>query len=457
VPSLPASALRPVLCATFLVGLLLAGRVPALAGDTARPRKPNILVFVADDLGYGDLGCYGSKDIRTPHLDHLARQGVRLTDCYAAAPVCSPTRAALMTGRYPQRAGFEWVIDYGEKDWGLATSHTSVARLLKDGGYATGLFGKWHLGYQKQHAPNAHGFDEFFGFLAADLDYYAHKEVTGEPGLYENTRLVQRKGYLTDLITEAALAFLHKNARRPFFLEVAYNAPHWPFQPPGKPADVRTAKTYGPRTGTRADYVRMVEHLDQGVGKILAAVEKHGLARDTLVLFFSDNGGERLSNNGPLFRGKYTLWEGGIRVPCLVRWPGVVPPQSVSAQAVITMDLTASILAAAGIAAPAGRALDGQDVLPIVAGKKPTRERTFFWRLNRPSEQFGQKAVRRGKWKYVADRGVELLFDLEKDVGERKNLAYRHPEVLGALRRALAEWEKGLPASARPARPAPGG
>jgi arylsulfatase A-like enzyme len=444
----------PRLAGLLVVLLVLVQDAPAR--DTGKPRRPNVLVIVADDLGYGDLGCYGGKDIRTPHLDRLASQGARLTDCYAAAPVCSPTRAALITGRYPQRAGFEWVVRYGEKTWGLAASQTSVARLLKDAGYRTGLFGKWHLGYRKENAPNAHGFDEFFGFLAADLDYYAHREATGEPGLYENTRLVQRKGYLTDLITESALAFLAKNARRPFFLEVAYNAPHWPFQTPGKPSDVRTSKTYGPETGTRADYVRMVEHLDQGIGKLLAALDKHGLTKDTLVIFFSDNGGERLSNNGPFFHGKYTLWEGGLRVPGLVRWPGVVPAKTVSRQAVITMDLTASILAATGVKPAVGLPLDGEDVLPIVAGKKPARERTFFWRLNRPDEQFGQKAVRRGKWKYVADREMELLFDLEKDPGERRTLAYQHPEVVAALRKALAEWEKGLLASIKPARSGPG-
>jgi arylsulfatase A-like enzyme len=427
----------------------------ALAGEEAKPRKPNILLIVADDLGYGDLGCYGCKDIRTPNLDRLAKEGARLTDCYASAPVCSPTRASLITGRYPQRAGFEWVIRYKEKERGLTVTETSLARLLKKAGYATGLFGKWHLGYKETFGPNAHGFDEFFGFLAADLDYYSHKDANGDPGLYENTRPVEQKGYLTDLITERSLAFLKKNARRPFFLEVAYNAPHWPFQVPDKPDDVRTTKNYGPETGTRIDYVRMVEHLDRGVGKLLEAVESKGLAKETLVIFFSDNGGERLSDNRPLFHGKYTLWEGGIRVPCLMRWPGAIPARTVSAQPVITMDLASTILAAAGITPPSERPLDGEDVLPILAGKKPMRERTFFWRLPRPDEKFGQKAIRRGKWKYVWDREVELLFDLEKDSGERRNLAFQHPTVVKALRQALADWEAKLPAK-RSARNPPG-
>ena len=229
-------------------------------------------------------------------------------------------------------------------------------------------------------------------------------------------------------------------------MEVAYNAPHWPFQRPGRPADVRTPKkNYGPETGTRADYAAMVEALDAGVGKVLAALDRHRVAKDTLVVFISDNGGERLSDNGPLFHGKYTLWEGGVRVPGIVRWPGVVPAGGTSGQPVITMDWTASILAAAGAAPPKDRPLDGEDVLPILAGKAPAKERTFFWRLPRPDAAFGQKAARRGTWKYVADREAELLFDLAADPGERKSLAYRHPDTVAALRSALAAWEKTLP------------
>ncbi len=434
------------LVALSVLGVAILRIVPVW--EQPRSKGPNVLLIVADDLGYADLGCFGCKDIRTPNLDRLAGEGVRLTDFYAS-PVCSPTRASLITGRYPQRAGFEWVIRYTEKDRGLAVTDTSLPRLLKKQGYVTGLFGKWHLGYKPEFSPNAHGFDEFFGFLAADLDYYAHKDANGDPGLYENTRLVEEKGYLTDLITERSIAFLEKNAQGPFFLEVAYNAPHWPFQTPDTPDDKRSKKTYGPETGPRADYVRMVERLDQGVGKLLDALDAAGRKEDTLVVFFSDNGGERLSDNGPLFHMKYTLWEGGIRVPCLARWPGVLPENTVSAQPVIVMDWTASILTAAGVTPPVGQPLDGQDVLPVLARTEAPRERTFFWRLPRPNEQFGQKAVRRGKWKYVLDREVELLFDLEKDIGERHNLAFTHPEVVKELRKALAEWEATLPALKR--------
>jgi arylsulfatase A-like enzyme len=193
----------------------------------------------------------------------------------------------------------------------------------------------------------------------------------------------------------------------------------------------------------------MVERMDDGVGKLLEALDGSGQKENTLVIFLSDNGGERLSDNGPLFHGKYTLWEGGIRVPCLARWPGVLPAKTSSSQPVIVMDWTASILAAAGVELPAKHALDGEDIILLLAGKRPRRERTFFWRLPRPDEKFGQKAVRRAKWKYVLDREVELLFDLEKDVGERHNLAYRHPDVVQELRIALAQWEAKLPAIKR--------
>ena len=430
----------------FLLGTV-AGHHSAAAQIQTDRRAPNIVVIVVDDMGYGDLGCYGSKQIRTPEIDRLAKEGVRLTDFYANSALCSPTRSALLTGRYPQRAGFDWAIGYGERGRGLPGSEITVPRMLHGAGYRTALFGKWHLGYDDRFSPIVHGFDEFFGILAADIDYYGHNEATGEPGLYEGTKLVKQPGYMTDLIAERALAFIDKNAAKPFFLQVAFNAPHYPFQPPGKPDDVRTMRNYGPNVGTKADYIQMVEHVDHRVGEILRSLDRHQLASKTLVIFVDDNGGERLSTNAPYSGAKGTLWEGGIRVPCLIRFPGVVPAGTVSHQTTMSMDLTAIILSACGVAPPAGRVLDGEDLLPILAGKAPERQRTLFWRIRHPAAPNAQKAVRRGKWKYLTDERVGLLYDLEADPGEAHDLARENPKIVGELKKALADWEQQVPAA----------
>jgi arylsulfatase A len=439
--------------AAFAIVLIIAASWHKSAPAQQPPARssPNVLLIVVDDLGYGDLGCYGSKEIRTPSIDRLAKEGVRLTDFYANAPICSPTRAALMTGRYPHRAGFEWAIGYGERGRGLAASEPSLPRMMKSGGYRTALFGKWHLGYDAKFSPIAQGFDEFFGFLGPDIDYYSHREALGGRGLYEGTALVDQPGYMTDLIADRALAFIDKNAARPFFLEVAFNAPHFPFQPPGKPQDARTKQTYGPQNGTRADYIEMVEHMDLRVGEILSSIDTHKLTATTLVIFVDDNGGERFSSNAP-FRGtKLTLWEGGIRVPCVVRWPGVISPGTVSHQPIMTMDLTAMILAACKVTTPPGLELDGVDVLPMLTGKAPVRERTFFWRIKHPAARSGQKAVRRGRWKYLTDGETHLLFDLETDLGEAHDVSGQNPEALDELKRLMTAWEKQMPPVKAPA------
>jgi arylsulfatase A-like enzyme len=309
--------------------------------------------------------------------------------------------------------------------------------MLKREGYATALFGKWHLGYQREFGPLAHGFDEFFGFLSADIDHYSHREITGEPDLYEGDRPVERKGYMTDLITERAVAFIQKSKNEPFFLEVAYSAVHWPFQPPDHPEDVRDVKTW--YRGTRRDYAKMLERADEGVGAILDALERRGLADRTLVILTNDNGGERLSRGAPLSGYKGILLEGGIRVPCMIRWPGHIPAGKVSALLSMTVDLTVTVLTAAGAKTPEGRPLDGIDLTPILAGTKPAPERTLFWRIDRG--RLGQWAARKGKWKYIRYGGGELLFDLDADIGEQRDLSGRRPETVAELRKEVARWE----------------
>ena len=435
--------------AFILVALMLGAGAQAPA-----QRPPNVVLVLMDDLGYGDLGSYGASDVRTPNIDRLAREGVRLTDAYANGPVCTPTRAALISGRYPQRAGLEWVLTIApaDRDRGLPALGTSLPALLKANGYATGLMGKWHLGWKPEFGPNAHGFDEFYGFLSGAHSYYTNRaEIArvgaGAPDLFENTTPVEATGYLTDEITRRAVSFITRHADRPFFVEVAYNAVHWPFEPP----DLSPAESARPRgrrlrqtpedsaPATRQEYVRMLERADRGVGEILAALDRRGLTRNTLVIFTNDNGGEWLSHNAPLSQRKGTLWEGGIRVPLILRWPGELPRGKVSGQVAITTDLTASILAAAGARAPASYRPDGIDLLPILRGTAPVLERRLFWRGARPDRQ--QRAVRSGRWKLLADASQLLLFDLSVDPGERTDLAARRPDLVATLKQLLADWE----------------
>lgn len=417
-----------------------------LASLTAAPlfaqqNKPlNILLILTDDLGYADVGCYGAKDIRTPNIDRLAKQGVRLTDCYSNGPVCTPTRAGLMTGRYQQRFGLEWAIPPGIKGWGLETKNPTIATLLKrhNPAYKTGLFGKWHLGYEPEYGPNAHGFDEFYGLLSGNVDHYSHKEINDEADWYENLKPIEAQGYSTELIRDRAVDFIRRNAGNPFFCYVPFNSVHWPFQAPGRPNDIRKRPTWF--EGTRKDYALMMESIDSAVGALLAELDKQGLTNNTLVIFTNDNGGERLSDNRPFFHHKATLWEGGIRVPAILRWPGHLPAGNVSRQAAMSMDLAAMVLSAAGAPLPAN--LDGIDLLNILRGREPEKPRDFCWRIDRADRK--QKAVRHGDWKYVRDGNIEHLSDLRKDPGERVDLAYENPEALAQCRKVLADWEADL-------------
>lgn len=428
----------------------------------ARRKRPNIVLIMTDDAGYGDLGSYGAPDIRTPHIDSIARDGVRLTDFYANAMSCTPTRAGLIAGRYQQRYGIEFPFPapgLPGSEQGLAPSPHSLPRLLKDNGYATGLFGKWHLGYAPAFSPLAHGFDEFFGSKSAAIDYHAHHTVRPsegarfnepQPDLWQDDRLVEESGYITDLIAQRAVQFIDRNAKRPFFIDVSFNAPHSPTQPPDRASDASAGAT-----ATRADYVAVMERVDRAVGEVLAALRARGLERDTIVIFTNDNGGMGLSHSGPLFHRKFSAWEGGIRVPALVRWSGRIPAGTVSAQVGITMDLTATILAATGTSVPAEARLEGIDLLPVLTRKTPEIERSLFWRTAGPSPvNMQQKAVRSGRWKLIVDGAPNrvFLFDVQADPGERADLFAQHPEIVRRLQGMLVAWEQDVDAEARGAR-----
>ena len=438
-------------CAAVLLGLAAA----AAQGPARDGQRPNIVLIVTDDVGYGDIGSYGGPDIKTPNIDRLAHEGVRFTDFYANGATCTPTRAGLITGRYQQRVLLERPLGTGGRalEQGLPAAGRSLPQLLKNAGYATALIGKWHLGYKPEYRPNAHGFDYFFGFLSGYIDYYQHTGGDGRPDLFENDTPIQRDGYMTDLITEQAVRFVNQNASRPFFLEVTYNAAHWPYQPPDHPSVApRNAAHQGAADdlpATRQDYIAILERADRGVGDILTALETAGLAKNTLVIFTNDNGGEWLSRNAPLFHHKDSLWEGGIRVPAIFRWPGRVPSGKTSAQVGITMDLTASILAVTGTPVPPEAHLEGMDLIPIVTGERRAVERTLFWRILVPGRS--QRAVRRGDWKLLVDSDETqlLLFDLSKDIGERHDLAYAHPAIAKDLRGRIREWERDVDAEAK--------
>jgi arylsulfatase A len=422
--------------------------------------KPNIVFILVDDMGYGDIGCMGAKDIRTPNIDRIAAEGVKFTDFYANAPVCTPTRAGFITGRWQQRFGLEFAFGYQVEqfrrvggEWvpepdihglGLPLSEVTIADRLKSAGYATGAFGKWHLGYKDDYNPTKRGFDEYFGELLGHADFYRHVYFDGTPALRDGMQRVQRDGYFTDLVNERAAKFIRDHATRPFFLYVPHLAVHAPFQPPDAPQSPMVTRE-NMLTGSRANYKAMLERVDAGVGMILRELERLGIADNTLVVFSSDNGGERWSSNAPLFHHKATLWEGGIRVPCLMRWPSKLPKGKTTAQMGITMDLHATFLAAAGAPQIKGAPLDGIDLLPLLAGPDP-RERTFYWRIDRSNRK--QRAIRQGNWKYLNDGNtMDLLFDLSADIGERVNLGYRHPEILTTLKQALKTWEAEMDAS----------
>jgi N-acetylgalactosamine-6-sulfatase len=435
------------------------------ANSAEKIRVPNIVLILADDLGYGDLGCYGCRDIKTPNLDSLAARGVRFTNFYANGPECSPTRAALLTGRYQQRVGgLECAIGVGNvgryddairlrktHDLGLPVEEITLPRLLKEAGYATAICGKWHLGYEDKFAPNRHGFDHAFYCLGGGMDYFHHVEEVPDPQpvLRLDGKTIRRRGYFTDLVAEDAVQFLRKNPDKPFFLYVPFTAPHAPFQGPKDnhpqplPAD---SPLWKQSKAPPKVYAAMVERMDEAVGKILSELEKGKRDGNTLVIFASDNGGTASARPTPFSGLKGTTFDGGIRVPCIVRWPRVLPEKTVSDQVAITMDLSASIARIAGARPPKDRPFDGIDVLERLEKRQPAEERALFWRGRRGDRTWW--AARQGDLKYVArkegDKKAEYLFDLRRDAGEKNSLLDQRGEDAVRLRRLLAEWEKAV-------------
>ncbi len=425
------------------------------SASQAAARKPNILLIVADDLGYGELGCQGNPEIPTPHIDSLARNGVRFTAGYVTAPVCSPSRAGLLTGRYQTRFGHELNaigLQNREPHVGLPLTEQTLAERMKSAGYATGAIGKWHLGGSARFHPQKRGFEEFFGFLH-EGHFYVPPPYSGvtshlrgneptydaENPILRGVEAIREKEYLTEAFTREARSFIARYQERPFFLYLAYNSVHSPMQ---------AAQKYLNRFDRIQDHHRrvfaaMLSAMDDGVGSVLAELRERKLEEGTLIFFLSDNGGpteELTSSNRPLRSGKGRLWEGGIRVPFLAQWKEHLPAAQIYEDPVISLDIFATALAAAGVK-PAGAKLDGVDLLPYLLRRSQGRpHETLFWRYGR------SLALRLGNWKLLrqTERGVQgesfQLFDLASDIGETTNLASQRPELARELRVVLEDW-----------------
>lgn len=453
-----------------MTATLTLGQTPFLAHTQERsdtlPRggassQPNILFILADDLGWADLSMYGRREYRTKNLDRLASGGVRLTQAYANSAVCSPTRVAFLTGRYQQRlpVGLLEPLPYRQQlgdRVGLPPEHPTIASLLRDGGYHTALIGKWHAGYLPTYSPLKSGFEEFFGIFSGGVDYFTHKDNNGELDLWEDETPVDRVGYMTDLITERAVDFIDRAARsrQPFYLSLHHTAPHWPWEgPQDEETSLNLRNLFHLDGGSPQVFAEMVKRLDSGVGAVLRALEDHKLDNNTLVVFTSDNGGERFSDLWPFTGSKGALYEGGIRVPAIVRWPKELPQNVISDQVAVSFDWTATFLAAAGLFADPSYPLDGINLLPSLANAgsgESTVSRQLFWRMQ------GQRVVRDGNLKYLkvsrpdqvvtlgglpaALLGTEFLFDLSQDIRERANLIDQRPADAGRMRQAFDAW-----------------
>ncbi len=440
--------------AAVIAWFLGAACAPAL-------EKPNILLIIVDDLGYGDLSSYGAKDLRSPHIDRLMAAGIRFDSFYANCPVCSPTRAALLCGRYQELVGVPGVVrTHAANNWGyLAPDAVLLPQVLKPAGYHTAIIGKWHLGLEPENQPTRRGFDFFHGFLGDMMDDYYNHRRHGNHYMRRNEEPVHPEGHATDIFTDWAIAHIKERAgpRKPFFLYLAYNAPHTPIQPPKDWIQKVKEREKG-ISERRAKLVALIEHLDDGIGRVMAALQESGQAGNTLVVFVSDNGGQVDvgGTNGPLRGGKQEMYEGGIRVPMAAVWPGKIKPGGRSNFLAATMDLYPTLAAAAG--AETGAGLDGQSFLPLLLGSdQPAFKRDLFFTRREGGERYMGEciwAVRRENWKLVKNSPMTgwEMFDLENDPGETTDLSKKNRgkfrELAAAMRRHIQRggavpWQKG--------------
>jgi arylsulfatase A-like enzyme len=407
--------------------------------STAHGSRPNILFILADDLGYADLHCYGGREPCSPNIDRIAAEGLRFTNGYANSSVCSPSRLAIATGRYQHRlrGGFDEPIASASPALGLPPEHPTMASLLRNAGYATALVGKWHLGSLPWFSPLKSGYDEFFGHRTGAVDFFSHTGFGGHD-LWEGDEEVFKEGYLTDLLTDRAVDFVRRqSSKRPFLLSLHYNAPHWPWE---TRRDESESKRIGRKLahldgGSVKTYLEMIRVMDEGIGRVLATLDEVHARDNTLVVFSSDNGGERFSDTYPLIGKKMDLLEGGIRVPYVVRWPARLPAGETYHRLAIGMDWAATFVAAGRASTDSEYPLDGIDLFG------PAVERNLYWRMVFRN----QKAVRSGDWKYLSIDGAEFLFDLSRDQRERANMRYREAKKFAELRSAYAEWDASMP------------
>jgi len=427
---------------TFAAVLPNSGCSMANAGGKSRGMdRPNIILIMADDLGYGDISCYGSTKINTPNIDMLAGGGMKFTDYHSNCPVCSPTRAALLTGRYQQRAGIEGVI-YAKgpiRQTGLALEETTFAEVLKKHGYATGIFGKWHLGYNVEFNPARQGFDEFRGYVSGNVDYHSHIDGAGFDDWWKNLEKVPEEGYCTDLITKHGIDFIERHKDKPFCLYLPHESVHSPYQgrndPPERLPDGKKGRKAKGDEIARA-YKEMVEVMDEGVGRIVETVRRLGLERKTFIFFCSDNGATKNGSNGALAGYKGSLWEGGHRVPAVAYWPGRIQPGTVTSQTVLGMDMFPTMVSIAQAKLPAGLKLDGIDLLGMLTEGRKLPERTLFWRYRK------ERALRKGPWKLLVQGDNVKLYNLDDDLGEKMNLTGAKPGMVKMLQDKLTTWEQ---------------